>query len=99
MASTLGNATISTINTLLGKLSDPDPDFRFMSLDDLNQILTNHRADLLHNDFSAASRVVDAVIKALDDQNGEVQNLALRWYAMLHVWVYGALNASLRFYD
>jgi cullin-associated NEDD8-dissociated protein 1 len=79
MASSLGTPTIHTINTLLTKLSDPDPDFRFMSLDDLNQILTKHRADLLHNDFNTSNRVVDAVIKALDDQNGEVQNLALRW--------------------
>ncbi|KAI0123157.1 TATA-binding protein interacting [Xylariales sp. AK1849] len=78
MAASLSNPTINTINTLLAKLSDPDPDFRFMSLNDLNQILSKHRVDLLHNDYNTASRVVDAVIKALDDQNGEVQNLALR---------------------
>ncbi|KAI1848562.1 hypothetical protein JX266_005421 [Neoarthrinium moseri] len=78
MASSINNPTVQTINQLLGKLSDPDPDHRFMSLEDLKQILSKHRVDLLHNDYNTASRVADAVIKSLDDQHGEVQNLALR---------------------
>lgn len=78
MASSLINPTPSTINNLLGKLNDPDPDFRFMSLNDLNTILTKQKADFLHHDYNTASRIVDAVIKTLDDQNGEVQNLAIK---------------------
>ncbi|KAK8048074.1 cullin-associated nedd8-dissociated protein 2 protein [Apiospora saccharicola] len=78
MATSIQNPNPSTINTLLGKLTDPDPDFRFMSLDDLNQILTKHKTDFLSHDYGLASRTVDAVVKALDDQNGEVQNLAIK---------------------
>ncbi|ORY71523.1 armadillo-type protein [Pseudomassariella vexata] len=78
MATSLNNPTPGTINALLGKLSDADPDFRFMSLTDLNTILTKQKPDFLQHDYNTASRIVDAVIKALDDQNGEVQNLAIK---------------------
>jgi cullin-associated NEDD8-dissociated protein 1 len=64
---------------LIGKLSDPDPDFRFMSLNDLLQILNNAKPDFLHHDYNVAARTLDSVIRALDDQNGEVQNLAIKW--------------------
>lgn len=74
----VANPTIGTFHQLIGKLSDPDPDFRFMSLDDLLKILNGNRHDLLHSNYSTAAQVVDAVIKALGDQNGEVQNMALR---------------------
>lgn len=79
MASSLPPTT-ANINQLLGKLTDADPDFRYMSLDDLLQMLNRSRVDVLYNDYNTAARVVDAVIKALDDQNGEVQNQALKWY-------------------
>ncbi|KAK6072765.1 TATA-binding protein interacting [Seiridium cupressi] len=74
----INNPTIGTFHQLIGKLSDPDPDFRFMSLDDLLKILGGNRHDLLHTNYSTSAQVVDAVIKTLDDQNGEVQNMALR---------------------
>lgn len=74
----VSNPTIGTFHQLIGKLTDPDPDFRFMSLDDLLKILNGNRTDLLHSNYSTAAQVVDAVIKTLDDQNGEVQNMALR---------------------
>jgi cullin-associated NEDD8-dissociated protein 1 len=81
MASALPPTT-ANINQLLGKLTDADPDFRYMSLDDLLQMLNRSRVDVLYNDYNTAARVVDAVIKALDDQNGEVQNQALKWYVL-----------------
>lgn len=62
------------------KLSDSDPDFRFMALNDLLQMLTVSKTDFLHNDYNIAARTVDSVIKTLDDHNGEVQNLAIKWY-------------------
>lgn len=64
---------------LVQKLGDPDPDFRFMALNDLLQILSNSKGDLLVHDYSIAARTADAIIKTLDDQNGEVQNLAIKW--------------------
>ncbi|KXJ93498.1 TATA-binding protein interacting [Microdochium bolleyi] len=78
MSSAIANPTPQAINALLGKLTDQDPDFRFMSLNDLSQILASPRSDFLRQDYNTASRIVDAVIKTLDDQNGEVQNLAVR---------------------
>ena len=73
------NATPQVISNLLGKLSDTDPDFRFMSLNDLLYLLTNAKPDFLHHDFNTAARAVDCIVKTLDDQNGEVQNLAIKW--------------------
>lgn len=71
--------TSQTINSLLGKLSDADPDFRFMSLNDILTVLDNAKHDILLNDYNTAARTVDHIVKALDDQNGEVQNLAIKW--------------------
>lgn len=70
--------TSQTINSLLGKLSDADPDFRFMSLNDILTVLDNAKHDILLNDYNTAARTVDHIVKALDDQNGEVQNLAIK---------------------
>jgi cullin-associated NEDD8-dissociated protein 1 len=80
MSSTIpSNPTSQTVAALLPKLHDADPDYRFMSLNDLFQVLTIGRFDFLHNDYNTAARAVDGVIKTLDDQNGEVQNLAIKW--------------------
>lgn len=77
------NPNPQLINGLLTKLSDPDSDFRFMSLNDLHQILTKQKADFLQHDYNLSSRINDNVVKALDDQNGEVQNLAVKCIAPL----------------
>ncbi|KAI2629165.1 TIP120-domain-containing protein [Hypomontagnella submonticulosa] len=77
-SSGLNNPDARTVTALLSKLSDPDPDFRFMSLNDLHQILIRPKVEFLNHDYNTSSRVVDNVIKALDDQNGEVQNLAVK---------------------
>ncbi|KAH8811979.1 armadillo-type protein [Xylogone sp. PMI_703] len=67
-----------TVAGLLPKLHDADPDYRFMSLNDLYQVLTLGKQDFLYNDYNTAARAVDGVLKTLDDQNGEVQNLAIK---------------------
>ncbi|CAK7268728.1 hypothetical protein SEPCBS119000_003214 [Sporothrix epigloea] len=71
-------ATTSTIQDLLQKLNDSDPDFRFMSLNDLLLVLTNGRPEILLNDYNTAAKTIDHLVHALDDQNGEVQNLAIK---------------------
>jgi cullin-associated NEDD8-dissociated protein 1 len=43
-------------------------------------VLTIGKPDFLHNDYNTAARAVDGILKTLDDQNGEVQNLAIKWY-------------------
>lgn len=52
-----------------------------MSLNDLYAVLNVGRPDFLYNDYNTAARTVDGVLKTLDDQNGEVQNLAIKWCA------------------
>lgn len=80
MATTIPqNPTTQTVNLLLQKLNDTDPDFRFMSLNDLLQVLDICKPDLLHHDYNTAARTVDHLVRALDDNNGEVQNLAIKW--------------------
>ena len=83
MASTSANnlaATPHTVLSVLSKLGDADPDFRYMSLNDLLSILNRAKHDFLQHDFNVAARAADAVVHALDDANGEVQNLAVKWY-------------------
>ncbi|KAH7318176.1 armadillo-type protein [Stachybotrys elegans] len=63
---------------LVQKLGDADPDFRFMSLNDLLQLLESVDRDFLRHDYNIAARTVDSIIKTLDDHNGEVQNLAIK---------------------
>lgn len=79
MANQVPTATPQAVLSLVAKLGDPDPDFRFMALNDLLQLLQTAKSDLLHHDYNIAARTVDSIIKALDDQNGEVQNLAIKW--------------------
>lgn len=74
---------MQNIANLLPKLDDPDPDIRFMQLNDLAAILQSSNSEQLRNDTHAAARVIDRIIKALTDTNGEVQNQALKWYAKL----------------
>ena len=76
------NPSPSTVQQLLQKMNDPDPDFRFMSLNDLHQVLTTAKPDFLHHEYNTGARTVDALLKALDDQNGEVQNLAVKWWVI-----------------
>ncbi|OBT55825.1 hypothetical protein VE04_04432 [Pseudogymnoascus sp. 24MN13] len=84
MSSTIPtNPNAQTVAALLPKLQDPDPDYRYMSLNDLFQVLTIGRPDFLYNDYNTAARAVDGIINTLDDQNGEVQNLAIKCLAPL----------------
>lgn len=79
MASTIpANPSNQTIYLLLPKISDADPDFRFMALSDLHTVLNTGKQDILAHDYSTAARTVDLVVKSLDDQNGEVQNQAIK---------------------
>ena len=66
------------LQSLLDKMSSPDSDFRFMSLNDLLGMLTNN-TNFHQTDPAVMGKLTDAVLKALDDANGEVQNLAVKW--------------------
>lgn len=71
--------TQQTLLTLRGKLNDPDPDIRFMSLDDVLKNLSHQTSDFLLNDPVTSAKLVDGILQTLDDPHGEVQNQALKW--------------------
>jgi hypothetical protein len=91
------NPTSQTVAQQLPKLTDVDPDYRFMALTDLLQVLNNGKQDFLHNDYNTAARAVDGILKTLDDQNGEVQNLAIKWYVGFPVLTEGSANGVFQF--
>jgi len=63
---------------VLPKISDADPDIRFMTLVDMCTMLTVSPQNLFQNDNTVSSRIVDAVVQSLDDSNGDVQSQALK---------------------
>lgn len=72
-------ATQANLNGLLSKLDDPDPDMRYMSLNDLLGILSSQNSAYLAQDQHSSLKLADGLLKALDDQHGDVQNQALKW--------------------
>lgn len=72
------NPTPHHVASLLPKLRDADPDIRFMSLNDMNSILTNSPPAFMLHDYNTCARVVDGLLGTLDDQNGDVQNMAIK---------------------
>jgi hypothetical protein len=77
------HVTQQNIFSLLSKLEDPDADLRYMSLNDLFGILNNPSSAFLTNDQRSSTKLADGLLKALDDQHGDVQNQALKWCASL----------------
>ncbi|KAG5298931.1 Cullin binding protein CanA [Histoplasma capsulatum G186AR] len=71
-------ATQQSLNSLLSKLTDPDPDIRYMSLNDLLTTLEQANSAYLSQDVHSCSKLVEGLLKALEDQHGEVQNQALK---------------------
>ena len=64
---------------LLPKFIDPDADIRYMSLNDLTKMLVTAPHTVFLNDVPTCNKLVDGLIQALDDKNGEVQNQSLKW--------------------
>ena len=58
---------------------DVDADFRFMAASDLTTELVNP-SNPSPLDDSISYKIVDAILNALQDQNGEVQNMSVKWY-------------------
>lgn len=64
---------------LLPKLNNEDPDIRYMSLNDLCTLLESGSSTFLSTDYHTCAKIIDGIITTLDDQNGEVQNQAIKW--------------------
>ena len=81
------NPTSSSVAALLPKFTDVDADLRYMALNDLQSILRAGHPGFLLSDLTTIGRTVDALLKTLDDSNGEVQNQAIKWYVLAIVRV------------
>jgi cullin-associated NEDD8-dissociated protein 1 len=73
------NSAQASIAQLLTKINDPDPDIRFMQLNDLANILLAPASEYIRDDTHSAARIIEGLLKVLADQHGEVQNQALKW--------------------
>ena len=73
------NASAADVAALFNKFDNQDSDIRYMTLVDLNKLLTEGAPSFLLREQSTCNRVVDHLIKLLDDQNGDVQSQALKW--------------------
>ncbi|EXJ84151.1 hypothetical protein A1O3_04818 [Capronia epimyces CBS 606.96] len=84
-----------SISTLLSKINDPDPDIRFMQLSDLTNVLLSSSSEYIRNDTHTAARIIDGLLRSLADQNGEVQNQALKCVGPLAARTPGEIIAPL----
>lgn len=69
----------TTLQELISKLSDVDPDLRFMALKDLQTISSNPESRDLYSD-SSVTQIATKVLRRLGDNISEVQNEAIKWY-------------------
>lgn len=58
-------------------MTSSDKDFRFMATNDL---MSELQKDSIKLDDDSERKVVRMLLKLLEDKNGEVQNLAVKWW-------------------
>ena len=58
------------------QMGSVDKDFRFMATNDL---MTELQKGSIKLDDDSEKKVVQSVLKLVEDKNGEVQNLAVKW--------------------
>lgn len=78
MSSSSQAPSAHTVALLLPKVYDADPDHRYMALSDLVQLLNTASPHILLSDYNISAKTVDALLHALKDNNGEVQNMAIQ---------------------
>lgn len=54
-----------------------------------NDLMTELQKDSIKLDDDSEKKVVQSVLKLVEDKNGEVQNLAVKWLVMLSVLLLG----------
>ena len=64
-----------------------DKDFRFMAT---NDIMTELQKDSIKLDDDSEKKIVQSILKLVEDKNGEVQNLAVKW--LVSVWCYSFIT-------
>lgn len=70
--------TIHNVSALLPKLYDVDSDIRYMTLNDLSQILVNGSPTFISHDYTVCGKIVEGLLHTLNDSHGEVQNMAIQ---------------------
>lgn len=76
---------------LFWQMTSNDKDFRFMATNDL---MTELQKDNIKLDDDSEKKVCRMVLKLLEDKNGEVQNLAVKWW----VFVFGFVKLFANIY-
>ena len=61
---------------ILFQMTSTDKDLRFMATNDL---MVELQKDSIKLDDESERKVVRMILKLLEDKNGEVQNLAVKW--------------------
>lgn len=67
---------ITTLKYYYLQMTSSDKDFRFMATNDL---MTELQKDSIKLDDDSERKVVKMLLRLLEDKNGEVQNLAVKW--------------------
>ena len=65
-----------SIDHIVLQMTSSDKDFRFMATNDL---MAELQKDSIKLDDDSERKVVKMLLKLLEDKNGEVQNLAVKW--------------------
>lgn len=61
-----------------------DKDYRFMAANDL---MAELQKDSIKLDDDSERKVVRMILKLLEDKNGEVQNLAVKWCCTVVIYI------------
>lgn len=76
-------AVMHSLTSLLPKFTDPDPDIRYMSLNDIHTTLEAANPSFLVQESHLIGKLAEGLLRALEDQHGEVQNQALKWWVVI----------------
>ena len=82
MAPYVPPSTPGHVKVLLQKIDDTDPDIRYMTLNDLHSILKNASPLFMSSEQRIEEESIEKTLRKLDDQNGDVQNQAIKWYVL-----------------
>ena len=66
-------------------MGSEDADFRFMATNDLITELQNPTFTIEEN---TEKKIVDKILLLMKDKNGEVQNIAVKWYEPEHEGIF-----------
>ncbi len=67
------------LSEICQKTQSPDVDHRYMALNDLLGYLESGISPL---EDAASQKLTEVLLKCLEDTNGEVQNVSVKWYAL-----------------